>query len=58
MMISRATDRRNVIWFIAWILTGAGYALGILGALSIGPYILIITVAATIVTTLPVRGSI
>lgn len=34
---------------IAWMLTGAGYALGILGALSIGPYILVITVAATIV---------
>ena len=31
------------------MLTGAGYALGILGALSIGPYVLVITVAATIV---------
>ena len=49
MMASMPTDRRNVIWFIAWMLTGAGYALGILGALSIGPYILVITVAATIV---------
>ena len=49
MMTSRPTDRRNVIWFIAWMLTGAAYALGILGALSIGPYILVITVAATIV---------
>ena len=49
MMTSTLTDRRNVIWFIAWMLTGAGYALGILGALSIGPYILVITVAATIV---------
>jgi hypothetical protein len=49
MMTSRPTDRRNVIWFIAWMLTGAGYALGILGALSIGPYILVITVATTIV---------
>ena len=37
MMTSTLTDRRNVIWFIAWMLTGAGYALGILGALSIGP---------------------
>ena len=51
MMTSRPTDRRNVIWFIAWMLTGAGYALGILGALSIGPYILVITVAVTIVLT-------
>ena len=49
MMTSRPTDRRNVTWFIAWMLTGAGYALGILGALSIGPYVLVITVAATIV---------
>ena len=49
MMTSTPTNRRNVIWFIAWMLTGAGYALGILGALSIGPYVLVITVAATIV---------
>jgi len=31
------------------MLTGAGYALGILGAPSIGPYVLVVTVAATIV---------
>jgi hypothetical protein len=49
MRTSTPTDRRNVTWFIAWMLTGAGYALGILAALSIGPYILIITVVATIV---------
>jgi hypothetical protein len=29
MMTSRPTDRRNVLWFIAWMLTGTGYALGI-----------------------------
>jgi hypothetical protein len=49
MMASRPTDRLNLIWFITWMLTGAGYALGILGALSIGPYVLVIAVAATIV---------
>jgi hypothetical protein len=49
MMTPTPTDRRNVMWFIAWMLTGAGYALGILGAFSIGPYVLVITVAATIV---------
>jgi hypothetical protein len=49
MMTSMPTDRRNVMWFIAWMLTGAGFALGILGALSIGPYVLVITVAAAIV---------
>jgi hypothetical protein len=38
-----------VIWFIAWMLIGAGYALGILGALTIGPYVLLITLAATVV---------
>lgn len=42
-------DRRNVPWFVAWMLVGAGYALGVLGALSIGLYVLVITVAATIV---------
>ena len=41
--------RRAVVWFIAWMLTGAGYALGLLGALTIGPYVLLVTVAATIV---------
>ena len=49
MMASMLTDRRNVSWFIAWMLTGAGYALGILGVFSVGPYILVITLAATIV---------
>jgi hypothetical protein len=36
-------------WFIAWMLVGAGYSLGVLGALSIGLYVLVVTVAATIV---------
>ncbi len=49
MMASTPTDRRHVIWFVAWMLMGAGYALGVLGALSIGPYVLVITLAATIV---------
>ncbi len=48
-MMPSTIDRREVIWFIGWMLIGAGYALGILGALSIGPYVLLITVAATIV---------
>jgi len=49
MMTSTPTERRNVTWSVAWMLTGAGYALGILGAPSIGPYVLVVTVAATIV---------
>jgi hypothetical protein len=41
-------DRRGAIWFIAWMLTGAGWALGLLTTLTIGPYVLLITAAATI----------
>jgi hypothetical protein len=37
------------MWFIAWMLVGAGYALGVLSALSIGAYVLLITVVATVV---------
>ena len=48
MMPSAPIARRDAMWFIAWMLVGAGYALGILGALSIGRYVLVITVAATI----------
>jgi hypothetical protein len=48
MMTATPIDRRDAVWFIAWLLTGAGYSLGVLGALSIGPYVLVITVAATI----------
>jgi hypothetical protein len=48
-MTSTPLDRRGVVWFIAWMLTGVGYALGFLSALSIGPYVLLITVVATIV---------
>lgn len=37
------------MWFIAWMLVGAGYALGLLSVLSIGAYVLLITVVATFV---------
>ena len=46
---SAPRDRRGVVWFIAWILAGAGYALGVLSAPSIGLFVLLITVVATIV---------
>ena len=36
------------MWFVAWLFTGAGYAFGILGALSIGRYVLVITIVVTI----------
>jgi hypothetical protein len=37
------------MWFIAWMLVGAGYALGLLSLLSIGAFVLLITLVATIV---------
>lgn len=49
MMTSTPIDRRSVMWFVAWLFMGAGYAIGILGALSIGPYVLVVTIAVTIV---------
>ena len=48
-MASAQRHRMGVMWFIAWMLVGAGYALGVLSALSIGAYVLLITVVATIV---------
>jgi hypothetical protein len=45
---SAPRDRTGVVWFIAWLLVGAGYAFGILSALSIGAFVLLITVVATI----------
>lgn len=44
-----ARGRRSWIWFIAWTGTGVGYALGFLGAPTIGPFVVIIAVVATIV---------
>jgi hypothetical protein len=48
-MTSAPRDRTGVMWFIAWMLVGAGCALGVLSAASIGLYVLLITVVATIV---------
>lgn len=48
-MASAPRDRRGVVWFIAWMLVGAGYALGVLSAPSIGLFVLLVTVVATIV---------
>jgi len=48
-MSSAPRARAGVMWFIAWMLVGAGCALGVLSALSIGAYVLLITVVATIV---------
>ena len=47
-MSATAVEGRQWIWFFAWMAVGAGYALGVLGALTIGLFVLIITVVATI----------
>jgi hypothetical protein len=36
------------VWFAAWLMIGAGYALSLLGAASIGLFVLPLTVLATI----------
>jgi hypothetical protein len=43
-----AHDRRGWSWFITWIALGIGYALGLLGALTIGPVVLVILAVPTI----------
>ena len=48
-MGTRALDRRSWICFIAWMGTGVGYALGILGGFTIGLFVLVMPVATTIV---------
>lgn len=40
--------RVGVPWFFAWAAVGAGYAFGILAALSVGVYVLAVTVVATV----------
>jgi hypothetical protein len=40
--------RGGLPWFFAWTAVGAGYAFAILAALSIGVYVLAITVVATV----------
>jgi ABC-type thiamin/hydroxymethylpyrimidine transport system permease subunit len=35
-------------WFVAWAAVGAGYAFGVLGALSIGVFVLAIAAVATV----------
>jgi hypothetical protein len=48
MMASSLPDRRGSSWFIAWMFVGAGYSFGVLALLSIGLYVLVVTVAATV----------
>ena len=48
-MTSAPHDRTGVMWFIAWMLVGAGFAFGVLSAPSIGAFVLLVTVVAMIV---------
>ncbi len=41
-------DRGRWVWFIAWMVTGIAYSFGLLGALTIGPLVVVIAVVATL----------
>ncbi len=43
-----AAGQRDWVWFAAWLAVGAGYTLSLLGAASIGLFLLPLTVLATI----------
>lgn len=48
MTSSRAFSRLPWVWFSAWLLVGAGYALGFIGIASIGLFVLPFPVLATL----------
>ena len=43
-------------WFAAWSLVGAGYVVGILGALTIGPFVMPLPVIGTVLLVLRPRS--
>lgn len=43
-----ARTRTGIPWFFAWAAVGAGYAFGVLAILSIGIFVLAITVVVTV----------
>jgi hypothetical protein len=47
-MIDTARGRRDRTWFVAWMALGVGYAFGLLGALTIGPFLLLVLAVPTI----------
>jgi hypothetical protein len=49
MIAPPRASQRSWPWFFAWFVLGAGYALSVLGALTIGVFILPFVVAGTIV---------
>ena len=51
------TNQRHWGWFLAWLVVGAGYSFGLLGAASIGLFVLPFPVVATIVLAKRQPGS-
>jgi hypothetical protein len=49
MIATPAARQRRWPWFLAWFVLGAGYALSLLGALTIGVFILPFVLGATVV---------
>ena len=47
-MVDTTHEGTDRVWFIAWMALGIGYAIGLLGALTIGPFVLLILVVPTI----------
>jgi hypothetical protein len=54
----RSTTTSQMCWelFAAWLAVGAGLSLGILGAMSIGLFVLPVAVAAAVVLAIRYRG--
>jgi hypothetical protein len=50
-MTRRVSRRHGFGWFVAWSVVGAGYVVGILGALSIGIFVLPFAVLGTVLIT-------
>jgi hypothetical protein len=48
MTFGRALSRLPWVWFTAWLLVGAGYALSFIGIASIGLFVLPLPVLATL----------
>ncbi|HTG47702.1 MAG TPA: hypothetical protein VK646_08620 [Actinomycetota bacterium] len=47
-MDASPSERHGFGWFVAWMVVGAGCSLGLLSLLSIGVYVLAVTIAITI----------
>jgi hypothetical protein len=50
-----AVQRSDWGWFAAWLVVGAGYALGTLSILTIGPFVLLISTVSTVMLVVLAR---